>query len=357
VGGGEIAPGVEGWIHRTTDGGKTWSGRVLDDPWPIREIFFVSPTMGWAAGGNLYTSVGGIYFSADGGQTWSLDLDSLGNEMDACDSQPVGDGYRVWCAGFSSGFSGVVYVVQGASTPAFAPAPQTYPGSQSVSLSASTPGAAIYYTTDGSTPTTSSTAYTGPIAVASTVVLQAIALAPGTAPSLVAAGLYTITPQIQFTGGNSSVTVTAGNSATVQLTVGASANATSVTFSCSGLPAGAQCSFSPASVNATPQPTTVTLTISTSPSAVVHRSTGLPWVLAMILPGLLLLAGNANRVRRRNLVVGLLLALTLSLAGCGSSNSATPMQPRQVIQAAVTVTAKATGATPGTTQIQLTINP
>ncbi len=53
VGGGEISPKVEGWVHRTTDGGKTWSGRTLDDPWPIREIRFVTPKIGWAAGGKL----------------------------------------------------------------------------------------------------------------------------------------------------------------------------------------------------------------------------------------------------------------------------------------------------------------
>jgi photosystem II stability/assembly factor-like uncharacterized protein len=112
VGGGEISPNVEGWVHRTTDGGKTWSGRTLDDPWPIREIYFLTADEGWAAGGNIYTNVGGIYFSSDGGQTWSLDLDTNGSEMKACASQPVAGGHRVWCAGFDGSFNGVVYTVQ-----------------------------------------------------------------------------------------------------------------------------------------------------------------------------------------------------------------------------------------------------
>jgi hypothetical protein len=112
VGGGEISPNVEGWVHRTTDGGKTWSGRTLDDAWPIRELYFLTPNVGWAAGGNIYTNVGGIYFSSDGGQTWSLDLDTNGSEMDACDSQPLGRGQQVWCAGYDGSFNGVVYTVQ-----------------------------------------------------------------------------------------------------------------------------------------------------------------------------------------------------------------------------------------------------
>jgi photosystem II stability/assembly factor-like uncharacterized protein len=109
VGGGEISPNVEGWVHRTTDGGKTWSGRVLDVSWPIREIIFTTPKVGWAAGGNIYSDAGGIYFTKNGGQTWTLDLDSNGNEMSSCDMQPTGKKFQVWCAGYDSSFNGVVY--------------------------------------------------------------------------------------------------------------------------------------------------------------------------------------------------------------------------------------------------------
>ena len=105
VGGGEISPNVDGWLHRTTDGGTTWSDRTLESPWPIREILFVTPDVGWAAGGNIYSNGGGIYYSGDGGATWTLDLDSAGNEMDACASV----GSTVWCAGYDAAFDGVVY--------------------------------------------------------------------------------------------------------------------------------------------------------------------------------------------------------------------------------------------------------
>jgi hypothetical protein len=110
VGGGEISPNVEGWAHVTTDGGKTWSGRTLDGPWPIREILFLTPKAGWAAGGNLYTGVGGIYFSSNGGQTWSVDV-TTNAEMDACDKQPTTTGYRVWCAGYDGSLNGYIYTL------------------------------------------------------------------------------------------------------------------------------------------------------------------------------------------------------------------------------------------------------
>jgi photosystem II stability/assembly factor-like uncharacterized protein len=110
VGGGEISPNVEGWVHVTANGGKTWSARTLDGPWPIREILFLTPLIGWAAGGNLYTGVGGIYFSSNGGKTWSVDV-TTNAEMDACDKQPTNPGYRVWCAGYDGSLNGYIYTL------------------------------------------------------------------------------------------------------------------------------------------------------------------------------------------------------------------------------------------------------
>jgi photosystem II stability/assembly factor-like uncharacterized protein len=99
-GGGEISPDVAGWVHRTSDGGQTWSDRVLNSPWPVREILFLDEKVGWAAGGNVYSNAGGIYYSKDGGKKWVLDADT-GDEMGACADQPLGNGQtRVWCVGF-----------------------------------------------------------------------------------------------------------------------------------------------------------------------------------------------------------------------------------------------------------------
>jgi len=113
TGGGSISPDVAGWVHRTVDGGTTWSDRTLDSPWPIRELLFLTPDTGWAVGGNIYSNVGGMYFSADAGQTWTLDFDSSGRELDAC----AHVGQRVWCAGYDASFNGAVFVVDFDNTP------------------------------------------------------------------------------------------------------------------------------------------------------------------------------------------------------------------------------------------------
>jgi len=59
-----------------------------------------------------------------------------------------------------------------------------------VSISDATPGATIYYTTDGSTPTTASSVYSGPILVLTTTTIKAMAVAPGWSPSVVETATY-----------------------------------------------------------------------------------------------------------------------------------------------------------------------
>jgi LysM repeat protein len=84
--------------------------------------------------------------------------------------------------------------VPATSAPEFIPAPGTYLDEQTVTLRDATRGAILYYTTDGSVPTASSAAYTGPITVKSTATLRAIAIAPKYSLSGVATGSYTISP-------------------------------------------------------------------------------------------------------------------------------------------------------------------
>jgi glucosylceramidase len=81
-----------------------------------------------------------------------------------------------------------------AATPAFSVAPGSYTAAQTVSLTDSTAGASIYYTTNGATPTTGSTLYSSssPIAVSSTTTINAIAVASGYSTSAVATGTFTI---------------------------------------------------------------------------------------------------------------------------------------------------------------------
>jgi len=63
-------------------------------------------------------------------------------------------------------------------------------------LTSATAGASLYYTVDGSTPTASSTLYTGPITVSANMIIKAIAVKVGMTNSAVATLAYTITPVV-----------------------------------------------------------------------------------------------------------------------------------------------------------------
>lgn len=76
--------------------------------------------------------------------------------------------------------------------PTFSPAAGTYTTAQSITIACSTPGAVIRYTTDGSTPTSASTAYTGAISVSKTTTIKAIATKAGMSDSTVVTSAYTI---------------------------------------------------------------------------------------------------------------------------------------------------------------------
>ncbi len=79
-----------------------------------------------------------------------------------------------------------------AATPSFNPVAGTYSGAQLVSIADSTPGASIYYTTDGTTPTTSSAKFSSAINVSASLTLKAIGAATGYNNSAVASAAYTI---------------------------------------------------------------------------------------------------------------------------------------------------------------------
>jgi Domain of unknown function (DUF1929)/Chitobiase/beta-hexosaminidase C-terminal domain/PKD domain len=93
----------------------------------------------------------------------------------------------------NSGVATASYTIQSpAATPTFSPAAGSYNSPQTVSILDATSGASIYYTTNGSTPTTGSTLYTAPITVSATETVKAIAAATGFANSNVATAAYTI---------------------------------------------------------------------------------------------------------------------------------------------------------------------
>jgi hypothetical protein len=94
---------------------------------------------------------------------------------------------------------------QNAATPVIAPASGTFTAPQSVTLTDSTPGATIHYTTDGSAPTASSSAYQAAIPLQSLTTVQAMAIAPSYANSAVASATF----KFQTPSGTITLTATA----------------------------------------------------------------------------------------------------------------------------------------------------
>ena len=205
-------------------------------------------------------------------------------------------------------------------TPTFSPAAGTYTSAQSVMIADSTAGAVIYYTTDGSAPTPSSTKYTGAITVASTETINAIATASGDTNSAVATATYTINlpaPTFTLAASPTSATINSGQSATFTLTVTPQNGfAQVVNFSCAGLPSGDSCSFSPSSITPVGAAITSTMTIAPATSA-----TSLPlWEKTV---GGLTLALLFWPMRRRRvwpvLALTILLAVAMVVTACGGS--------------------------------------
>lgn len=211
-------------------------------------------------------------------------------------------------------------------SPSFSPNSGTYSSPQMVTMTTTTPGAKIFYTTDKSDPTANSAPYTAPVLVDHTELLSAVAVAPGYGTSQAYSTGYTITPGFTLNSSSSSLTISPGSKSDVTLTIAPySGFSSAVTLGCSGLPAGVTCSFNPATV--TPSngtDTTTTLTIAASASAAVRQSSS-PWLPASAVTLAALLFWW--RPRRRTsvwlamLVAWLGLSLISACGGGGPSNS------------------------------------
>lgn len=105
----------------------------------------------------------------------------------------------------------------------FTPAAGTYLAAQNVTLTDTDANAKIYYTTDGSAPSASSTLYEGPIPVSVSETVNAVAIDPALQNSNIATAAYVIQ------NGGSSINFGSGFSSTAGLTLNGSAVATNDT--------------------------------------------------------------------------------------------------------------------------------
>jgi N-acetylneuraminic acid mutarotase len=267
---------------------------------------------------------------------------------------------------YPSDIAGAVYDInpnaQQTATPTFSVPAGTYSGTQTVSISDATNLASIYVTLDGSTPTPMSPLYTGPIVVSSSETLKAMATATGYTNSSVASAAYVISaPDFTLKASSGSLTVNAGGSGSIGLTVTPENGFNAATsFACSSQTSGLSCAFNPASV--TPDgvdAATTTLTITASASA----SNAGPSRYPLLPAATLALGGGLLMWRRRRAFVGGIagfvvlggLAMLSACGGGGGSGGTTPPTPPPPTTANVTVTATS-GALQQTATIALTIN-
>jgi hypothetical protein len=336
----------------------------LNDLWEYQLPVAVAPTFSVTAG--IYTTAqtvtisdatagAAIYYTTNGAApTTSSTLYSSAITVSATETLEA----IATASGYStSAVATAAYTITPpAATPTFSPAAGTYTSTQSVTISDSTTGATIYYTTDGiTTPTTSWDKYTGAITVSATETIQAIAVASGYSNSAVASATYTIPPDFNVAINPASISVQAGQSGTTTITVtdvgGFNGN---VAFACSGLPEGNTCSFSMLTV---PTPAGVsysTLTVTTTATTASIYSNGRP-----LLPGSVLAVGLFCYGWKKRRRLQMLLLLTVSVAGlsllngCGGGSSAVSTPPS--VSSTVTVTA-ASGSLSNTTTFTLTVN-
>ena len=175
----------------------------------------------------------GKYYSSD--NTWriysssngTVTITSTGGTVTAVSSNPSkeftinNNGVASYTASANTNFKSIT-VTTGSSiyysnpvcletvaTPTFNLAEGSYSGAQSVEISCATEDATIYYTLDGTEPSTSSTLYGGAIAITETATLKAIAVKENMNNSAVAIASYTIVPiyTVTLDAGNGSLNI------------------------------------------------------------------------------------------------------------------------------------------------------
>jgi hypothetical protein len=232
-----------------------------------------------------------------------------------------------------------------APTPTFSPgAFGTFTPPTTVTITDAAPGVTIYYTKDGSTPTTASPQYAGPFTVSTTTTIKAIAAGGNYGVSAVASGTYTevvaltrgapgvANPGYTITPSSTSVLVNSGGTASVTINLASTTFADSVALTATPSSPAIAATLSRSTATLAPNGSdSVTLTVA-APSNSANRAPARPFQSASLLfCGVLLgapvLLGIPLRNKRRALAALLvvttivLLGLAISCGGGSSSNS------------------------------------
>ena len=184
-------------IVSTTSGGKIKSVTINFDA-----LTTADKTIDVYGKNSAYTSATDLYSSSTQGTKLGSVTQTVGGAASSGTVTVSGDyeyiGIRsksgaIYLASVSIEWETGGSTVETCATPTFSPAAGTYNEAQDVTISTTTSGASIYYTTDGYTPsTTNGTLYTGAINVSETTTIKAIAVKTGNNDSQVAEATYTI---------------------------------------------------------------------------------------------------------------------------------------------------------------------
>jgi hypothetical protein len=169
-------------------------------------IFSLMPGI-YVSGGPITISNGmpnaSVYYTTDGSLPTANSTVYSGpitlSSSETLQAFATGPGYV-----YSNTSSATYAVIPTLAPPDFSVAPGTYNSSQALTLSDTTPYVSIFYTTDGSQPTTGSTQYLGPFTVSSSETVNAIAYLRG---NFVAGGTTEFWTTLQSTVASAAYTI------------------------------------------------------------------------------------------------------------------------------------------------------